>query len=221
MFFKSPAYDMTVLYYNSIIGMGYSKEQFESSKKVIEYLLECNISNDNIIKYLHESDDYILSFDKLPEWLWSGSLLKPKTFYYHPELQLENPPSVVDFENDIVIEPLYKREMKIMYTTQDVLNYYYRKAEIPYECQNTKRDIGSINYLLGYYKEKQNKACNFEPVDVVMFCIDFAIESSSFSIDAYTHNILNIQNYDIAVYRYLKDTANALTLENLNKIVWR
>ena len=183
-------------------------------QKVIDYLNDCGIPNSSIIKVLEDSKEYdVLTFDILPEWLWDNSLLKKNTFYYHSLLHMLSKPPIWDPVTNKVQGSKFYIEMLINFTVQDVLSYFYNSFSIENDLKNSKRDEGSVLYLLNKYKFDF-----IEPIDFLLSLIDY---TKSIDEEHRIANILDVSQYESIVYADLKAMTTEAKASKADHIVWR
>ena len=185
------------------------------TKKTIDYLYDIGYTENEIIRIIEEVNaNDSLTYDDLPEDLWKDSLLKKNVFYFHNQLQITSKaptynPKTMSFSS----EPFYL-EMKIRYSLDDALDYFYKKNNVEEFYKNKKRDIGAIQFLLEQYK----KIDLIEPIDFLLFLIDYASDNDEGVID----NILNVDNkYRSEAYEYLKPRFTQAKAMGINKIIFR
>ena len=156
-------------YYEEKNITNYTSENLKRTKATIDYLKDNKVSKDSIIEVFKSAPNNVeLTLDSLPEWLWSNSLLEKGKFYYHSELRII-PKAPCMMKDGKLKTQKFSREMKIMYTPQKILNYYYSTCNVRPEFRNEKKDLGALNHLLEKYKR-----FNFiSPVDFVLFLIDY------------------------------------------------
>lgn len=207
------AKELAITYYNLVIGLFPTTNTLEQTIKTIGTLIDNKFSSSEIIKILISIGkvDKITPND-LPEYLWENSLTKKGVFYYHSELHItSNPPKWDPITMKEVTEP-YFMEMKINYTINDLLNYYYKTLKIPIELRDEKKDIGGLTFLLDKYKKMK-----VEPIDFVLTLIDTANTSSTKQII----NVLSISEFEVDVYNTFEVIVPTATIEKANMIVWR
>lgn len=211
--------DFVEMYYSNVVGSyPFETDEYKNkSQKTIDYLLDAGVSEELICKFIEEApaNDYIAS-DMLPEWLWDNSLLCKDSFYFHNILQITSkPPSFDPRTGKETVSPFFL-EMKITYTMNDLIRYFYRKIGLDLMLLDTKRDSAAFKYLLDRYA----KVAQFvEPIDFVLSLIDHA---KSISEDGNTvRSIFDIKNYEQEVYKNLQNKVAEATLAKANKIIWR
>lgn len=190
--------DYLALTYGSMID---DADTLNNIKKIAYYLLDNKYDDSDILKYL------ITNNTELVDSLWDDSLLKPDTFYYHEQLTIMPGPSVWNPNIKEESNKFYL-EMKIKYTINDLLNYYYNNLLIPVELRNTKKDSKAFEHML-----KQYNKFKMQPIDFVLYLIDYStLEGNRIS------NVFDLQKYEREVY----DKTNYIIENTINKnIIWR
>lgn len=190
--------DYLALTYGSMID---DADILNNIKKIAYYLLDNKYNDSDILKYL------ISNNTELVDSLWDDSLLKPDTFYYHEQLTIMPGPSVWNPNMKEESNKFYL-EMKIKYTIDDLLNYYYNNLLIPVELRNTKKDSKAFEHML-----KQYNKFKMQPIDFVLYLIDYSVlEGNRIS------NVFDLQKYEREVY----DKTNYIIENTINKnIIWR
>lgn len=163
--------------------LGYSTEKSYITQYTIDYLYDNNYNEGDIINILSKIKKESIKYKDLPSKLWN-SLIERDTYYFHPELQILSKPPMLSISSDIVIKPVkFFKEIKISYTKQNVLNYFYRKANSKI-IKDMNRDLGSLDYLLSRYKHQLMNS-----LDVILYLIDdHAFEANS---------LLALSNYEV------------------------
>ena len=133
--------------------LGYSTEKSYITQYTIDYLYDNNYNEGDIINILSKIKKESIKYKDLPSKLWNG-LIERDTYYFHPELQILSKPPMLSISSDIIIKPVkFFKEIKISYTKQNVLNYFYCKANSKI-IKDMNRDLGSLDYLLSRYKHQ-------------------------------------------------------------------
>jgi hypothetical protein len=209
--------DFVEMYYSEIVGSyPTTTDEFRiKSQKIIDYLYEAGVPENSILKFIETAPaQNYLTPDILPEWLWDNSLLSKDSFYYHNTLQITSrPPSFNPITRQEIVYPFFI-EMKIVYTMEQLIRYFYRTTRLDIALIDMKRDSASFKYLL----DKYQKSVSFvEPIDFILSLIDYAkdIEDNKIS------NIFDIKNNEQEVYKMLENKVAQASLEKVNSIVWR
>ena len=201
--------DLVDLYYSINVGeIPENINEYKRTKLLFDYLLESGLDEGKIITTMITKfpNKNCLTINDLPDSLWNESLIIRNKFYYHKELQILSPPP--SWEETT---PFYL-EMKIKYTSEDILKYFIKRFNIREEWINKEKEIGSINFLLTAYK----KYSFIEPVDYILHLIDYV---AALSIKVNT--IYDLRTYENELAEYLEcDIENAKS-SHKNKVIWR
>ena len=204
------------MYYYQIYGhYPYDSEKpLEKTQKVIDYLKDAGISNSEILKVIEEAPraEY-LTPDMLPEWLWEGSLLEKGVFYYHHLLHIKPEAPTLDPRTGRMNKSPFFLEMKIRFTLDDLVEYFYRRADIPPELRNYNKDRGALKNML----ERYSRIDFAEPLDFVLTLIDIGAEDEY----AFLTSPFDTTEYAKQAYDLLKARAQEAELAGANKIIWR
>lgn len=170
-------------------------------KRTINYLIDNNYDNTFIFSYLLDYGPVI------SEVLWHNTLLKPDAFYYHEQLTIMPGPSIWHPNMKEKSQKFYL-EMKIKYTIDDLLNYYYTELLIPVELRDRNKDKGAFEHMLKKYTKFR---C--EPIDFILYLIDYNKQQ-----EAFVTNVFDLQKYERETYEKI----NYIVENSLHKnIVWR
>jgi hypothetical protein len=187
------------------------------SKKIIDYLHDAGISENDIMEFVEHApaSDY-LTPGMLPESLWKGSLLEKGKFYYHRTLHIVSKPPVWDhIAKKEIVYPFFM-EMRIRYSMDDLLDYYYGLFKVEQLMKDKKRDGAAFKYLLERYK----KISFIEPIDYVLMMTDFVSESSKTG-QCTIRSPLDLNSYESDIYTLLDNMTKDASFQGVNKIVWR
>lgn len=198
-------------YYN----LGEEPEENERiiTKNTFDFLKDNNYTDNDILKmFEHFPAKMALTPNDLPDYLWEGSLVKRDTFYYHNELHITSPAPYWDFENNKIISSRFFLEMKIKYSVNDLIKYFYRKFPIDNNLIDNKKDKGSMEYLINKYKNIDF----IQPVDFVLYLIDEAVNSEMECVE-----IIELKKFEKATFEYLKSKTLNAAVEKMNEIIWR
>ena len=146
--------DYVEFYYSQVVGFYPSDTDDFRTKtgKVIQHLIDAEIDESDIMRFIEESPPKdFLTPDDLPDWLWEESLLKKNTFYYHNTLHIKPPAPVFNPRSKKEKVDKFYLEMKIRYTMDDLIRYFYKTLRVNAELADKKKDEGSFNYLLNKY----------------------------------------------------------------------
>lgn len=209
--------DFVEHYYTTVLGY----YPFETdcnkikSQKIIDYLIDAGVTESEILSFVEDAPaSDCLNKDMLPNWLWEGSLIKRDTFYYHNVLHIVSKPPMWNPRTQKEEVTKFFLEMKIKYTLEDLLNYYYKTFSIELALRDRKKDSGAIQYLLNRYS-----AIDFiEPLDFILHSIDYI---KNLSEDNMITNILEINKCEQEVFSMLQCKTAQAKLSKADKIVWR
>lgn len=184
----------------------------DKTQKTIDYLLDCGIPQQDILKVIEEAPaaDY-LSPDLLPEWLWDNSLIKRDKFYFHSLLHIVSPPPMWDPRTGIETMVPFFMEMRIRFTMADLLQYYYRQIGPDPELRDIKRDTGALNHLLNSYSKM-----TMDSVDFLLHVIDYARDTHD-----QIRSILDLSRYDAEVHPYMTSKMAEAKFYKADRIIWR
>lgn len=209
--------DFVELYYNLIWGCYPFNDNKNKamSQNLIDYLIEAGVSEDRILDFIEKAPrNDRLSPDILPVSLWENSLLLRDVFYYHNLLHIKPEAPTWDPINGKKKSDKFYLEMKIMFSVEDILDYYYSLFNIEHDLRDAKKDAGSVNYLSARFA----KFSFIESVDFILFLMDYAKgNSNNYKIK----NILDILTFEMDVYESLKSKVDEANLAKANKIIWR
>lgn len=187
-------------------------KNYNKSIKAIEYFNELGLTLSEIVKVIDTPTRMDYVSQQLPEEYYKDSLLTANTFYYHRDLRLNK--SRPKFSINSLAEGTFSMalEMKIHYTLDDLINYFYSKFNIYEDLKNRTKDLGSIKYLLQKYESLKF----VQPVDFILTMIDLSYEETK----AIT-NVLDITVAENNTYVKLKALTDEYKYTNANKIIWR
>lgn len=188
------------LYIKTIYPSGDEKLKTRT-RLVISHLKDNNYSDQFILNYLVENGPLLKDF------LWDDSLLRKDAFYYHNKLRITSKSSVWNVNMKEKSTKFYL-EMKINFTMDDLLEYYYSNLNIPVGFRDEKRDSGAFKYMLS--KAYLN---NLESIDFVLSLIDYNKENENDFLST---------PFDL---KFQKEVYNRLSYiinnSKYNKIIWR
>lgn len=187
--------------------LGYSTEKSYITQYTIDYLYDNNYNEGDIVNILSKIKKESIKYKDLPSKLWN-SLIERDTYYFHPELQILSKPPMLFISSDIIIKQVkFFKEIKISYTKQDVLNYFYRKSNSKI-IKDINRDLGSLDYLLSRYKHQLMNS-----LDVVLYLIDdHAFEANS---------LLALSNYEVDTLERIENMYYDNHRSGTDKIIYR
>lgn len=199
---------ITMDFYELMVGTTPSEEDIKNLNGCVLYLKDNNFSDREIFNILSDSKNINIKASELPSKYWEGSLLKPNTFYYHDKLRIMSKAPKWDPETLREITYPYFLEMKIMFTMDDLIEYFYQKTLIPVELRNRKNEEASFKYLLDKYKVMKT-----EPIDFILFLIDSVKEEDSI------YKVFDLQKYEPDVFKMFERLNSDKTIKK--EIVWR
>lgn len=199
---------ITMDFYELMVGTTPSEEDVKNLNGCVLYLKDNNFSDREIFNILSDSKNINIKASELPSKYWEGSLLKPNTFYYHDKLRIMSKAPKWDPETLREITYPYFLEMKIMFTMDDLIEYFYQKTLIPVELRNRKNEEASFKYLLDKYKVMKT-----EPIDFILFLIDSVKEEDSI------YKVFDLQKYEPDVFKMFERLNSDKTIKK--EIVWR
>lgn len=199
---------ITMDFYELMVGTTPSEEDVKNLNGCVLYLKDNNFSDREIFNILNDSKNINIKASELPSKYWEGSLLKPNTFYYHDRLRIMSKAPKWDPETLREITYPYFLEMKIMFTMDDLIEYFYQKTLIPVELRNRKNEEASFKYLLDKYKVMKT-----EPIDFILFLIDSVKEEDSI------YKVFDLQKYEPDVFKMFEKLNSDKTIKK--EIVWR
>lgn len=205
--------NLIMSYYRLSKGILPNATTIAQTEKTVNFLIDNNYSDKDIMQILINigKTGAILPED-LPDELWEGMLTERDVFYYHSDLHITSkPPKWDPISMKEIVEPFFM-EMKIKYSINDLLTYYYTKLCVPIELRDDKKDIGAFKHLLDKYKKMKVKSLDF-----VLTLIDFANRDENEQIV----NVLDLGKYEAEVFNHYETVIPMATFERANRIVWR
>lgn len=203
-------------YYYNVYGKDVTREDYQKTCKTIEYLFDCGFYSADIIKeVINKSRDKVITIKNVPDKFWAGSLIKRDAFYLHDELRITS--KATEFNpvtGEFKIYPFYC-EMKIRYTAEDVLRYFYSKiGSFGESIADKKTDLKTIFYLM----KKYEKIDFVEPLDIILCLIDNRIRNEN---GKETTKLIQItdDSYD-TIWNLQKDMQELEAMDK-KRIVWR
>lgn len=183
------------------------------TQNTIDYLIACNFSKQEIICALLKCNCVdALTIEDLPDYLWNESLIKRGCFYYHNTLQItSSPPQYNAVLKKEIVEP-YFLEIKIRYTMEDLIHYFYTTLHVDRELIDYKRDAARFDALLNKY----SRFGFIESLDFVLSLIDYAKHSHS-----KVFSIFDISANEAEVFDAAKRKTAEARFYGKNKIVCR
>lgn len=189
--------------YDSYVELVYGFEltdvyQINQIKRVINYLKDNGIPDENVMKYLLKNGPVF------SDAMFTG--LTINTVYYNNELVIESPAPIWHPEREGSTYEYY-REPRCNFDMDNLIDLFYGKLKIPYELQDRKREAGAFNHMLNKYKFTY-----FTALDFIITMIKLAAESEERVVD-----VFSIEKFSNEAYNML------MTLVDYGKtvIVWR
>lgn len=163
--------DLTSFYYKNILGFSPdNKLAVMATECTISYLIDCGLSESEIVRLMSQIEPKDgFTPDMLPGTLWDNSLLNKGELYLHKELRLPPPPMKIDVRTGKEERGDFSNEMKIFYSAEDLLSYFYKTLNVLPEFRN-KKHIRQIEEILDRYKNLRD----VNPVELVLELIDNA-----------------------------------------------
>lgn len=188
--------------------LGHSTDKTYITQYTIDYLYDNLFSDSNIIEILSTLKKESIKYSDLPNSLWKDSLLKRDVYYFHSKLQILSKPPKLSIDSIITPKEIkFFKEMKISFTKDDLLNFFYSKSN-SLIIKDYSRDIGAIEYLLKRYSNQL-----MEPVDICLYLIEDCAQCVS--------SLLSLTNYEVE----LLEKVNTIYYDNYrsrtNKIIYR
>ena len=196
-------------YNTNIVGYYPGKEASLKTACTIEYLID-NGFEPNLLQILLETGkEESYRPQDIPDALWNNSLIERGKYYMHKELQITPPPPRIDSQGKEIPSDFFV-EMKIKYTTKDILEYFYKAFNTKESFKEDKRFQGQIDALYRKYKRFEN----VEALDIILAAIDWNSQSNKMIIEPF-----GIDDTDtiVSVYQNL----NEKRLNGKGKITWR
>lgn len=206
--------DKLIGYYYSNIGEEPTDSEFKITKGTIAYLIDNEFDEKQIIEIMNGLDwSRTFSNEDLPDYLWEDSLIERNKFYYHNLLQIRSMAPVLNkitgklemIEKDYI-------EMKIMFTINDLISYFYSKFYDLAIFEDKNRDVGAVKHMLNEYKRLDK----INPLDFFLYSIDKCSSDKSMIT-----NIFDIKKVQMEVFKELTAKATSAKALKINKIIWR
>lgn len=183
------------------------------SDKTINYLKDCGFSSLEIIQELERQKEPSITIDTLTKGLWNNSLIKPGAFYLHHELRIVSKAPEYDYQNNTILTYPFYCEMKIRYTTDDLLNYFYsRISPLNTQFVDKKTDRKTVTFLM----RKYGNIDFVEPLDVILCSIDYHTKND---LDCY--KLIDVTCDNLNIIKQLQNDMVELESKDLRKITWR
>lgn len=161
-------YRYLMWYYRNVLGYCPDEAEWTPTLASIQYMLDNELPVTDILQELKRHNTDAVHPDTLTDALWDQSLLQKNHFYFHKELQIVSPAPVIK-KDGTVSYPEDFIEMRIRYTEQDLLDYFYRRiSKQDFAVCDPKKDGKTVSYIL-----KRLEPIEYvEPVDLFLCLID-------------------------------------------------
>jgi hypothetical protein len=179
----------------------------------IDYLYDCGFSFLEILQEMYRHKKVAILPKDLCNVLWNKSLIKRDAFYLHNQLRIVSKAPYYDFLSDKEIVPKFYCEMKIRYTVDDVLNYFYSKLPaLSKQLVDRKADAGAVTYFIN----KFNNIDWVEPLDIILCSIDNQLKE-----DSQCYRILDVCQNNRDIIEQLQGEMRELESKDFRKVVYR
>lgn len=208
--------DLANIFYKEIVGIYPFPTNREEAitRCTLAYLLDSGITEKEILKILPIfKNKAVISPDILPDALWHNSLTEKNIYYCHHALQIIPPAPIIKNDGTFKEFPFYL-EIKIRFTVENLLQYFYRKASNYHMIKDSKRDCAQLMHMLNRYKKIED----IQGLDLLLFMIDEA---------AYRHIIItepfDIKTSEVEVFTLtkLRNVINNRRKKKHDKIKYR
>ena len=195
-------------YYYNNLGEYPTQENRNTTQKTIEYLIDCGLSQEAIVEILNTvGHKHAITYDDLPDILWEGSLLNRTSFYYHGELRLTSPPPTWNSESKFYLE------MKINYTEDMALYYFFNKFKVNTQWVDENKERGAFKYLIKMY----SKLDFVQSIDMFLYLCDYTFNNSKSTIST----LYDMRQYEIDAMNMLQQEVKHAKFVGTNKIIRR
>ena len=171
-----PEHEYLMWYFRNVLGYCPDEALWLPTRSSIAYMLDNCLFGQEITQELRRHNSPVIHPDALTDQLWKDSLLQKGHFYFHKELQIVSPAPVLKKDGTVSVQDDFL-VMRIQYTAQDILDYFYTRISQQEKtfCE-PKTDLKTVSYILGRFENVDQ----VEPVDLLL-CL----------IDDYTNNMEN------------------------------
>lgn len=222
--------DLTLYFYTNIIGHSVEEEKESATCATIQYLLDSNVNENDIIKVLMSYKTDTVTPHNLPDELWiinpqikenkatgefyqvQDNLIKRNEFYYHSKLMLRS--SLPKIVNGVEVIEKYYCEPRCRFTIYDLIDYFCEKIQTHKAYMNTRYSINSIFTNLKVYKDISH---TIDPLDIMMFSIDCAASKGNYHFSTF----MQLQQYLEETINDLQEKVAYMRAYGYDKIVWR
>lgn len=204
---------LAAFYYNDMLGYRTSERNAEITTKTIEILKDNKFSDKEIIQILLKSNEESITPQHIFDRIDNG-LIEAGVFYFHKELQIVPSAPTVSIHNKTVQQSAFYHEVKLRYTVEELLAYFYNRLSIKIEMQDTQKHIVQMNYVLNFCK----RFTPIQALDMVLFCID---ELAYNHIEAYEPFDIKQTSILSTVHTKLTAYYNEAKITNQLHYIWR
>lgn len=212
--FSEGLMDYIDFYYSNVLGhTPDDAEALRATSNTIEYLLDCGYAKSEILHILLQckATERLTAAD-LPDSLWDGSLIKRGVFYYHHTLQITSTPPHYDAKLSKEIMEPYFLEMRIRYSMDNLIQYFYEKLGIDMELMDKQRDAARFKALL----KKYDRLSFVSALDFVLSLIDYSSYAKKKVL-----SVFDLEQNETEVFEELKRKAAEASFHGKNVVVWR
>lgn len=206
--------EFLMYYYGNIYNNNdYTENNVFRTSKTIDYLQDCGFNYLEIIRELSLHKEKEINGQNLNDNLWKNSLIKRNAFYLHKELRLVSKAPEFNFLEDTIKSYSFYCEMKIRYTTSDVLQYF-ESCLTPFNRQflDKKTDTKTVQFLI----KKYSKIDYVEPLDIILCSIDHYTKENPDCT-----KLIEITSDNLDVVKHLQENMLELEAKDLRRITWR
>lgn len=200
-------------HYNISIGIEPSKEERNTTMATILHLQDNKYSDNEIFKILKSVGKSNITVLDLPIELWKNSLTEKGVFYYNDILHIQSKAPVWNPKTFEVKSVPFFMEMKINFTMNDLLDYYYSECRVPIGLRDEKKDIGAFNHLLKKYNNLKAPSLDYILMLIKLMSKDIEVE--------FCADVFELNNYAKEAYLILEQMVEESILYKQNNIIWR
>lgn len=222
--------ELTFFFYSNVIGHSVTQEKENATYATVQYLLDSNISEEEIKKIMIDYKTDVITPHNLPDTLWivnpqirenkatnetyqvQDNLIKRGEFYYHSQLMLRSP--LPRIANGVEIVEPYYCEPRCRFTVYDLIDYFCDKIQTHKVYMNTLYSVNSIFKNMRIY---QNVSKTIDPLDIMMFSIDCAANKGNYHFSTF----MQLQQYMEETVDDLQMRTAHIRAYGYDKIVWR
>lgn len=200
-------------YYSLVIGQEPDDKSFKRTLATAKYLKDNGYTEAEILDIFKSIHKEVITGEDLPKELWDKSLLEKDKFYYSDILHIKSKAPIWDPITYKEIHETFYLEIKIRFTIEDLLDYYYEKCKVAISFRDNKKDKGALLHLI----KKYNNHNSISGIDYVIALIELA----SKNIDYIYTNVFDLQQYEKEVIEYFNNIYEQSMYEKTNMIIWR